>query len=357
MSLFRTSVVLPYALATGAVFSGAVVLTARLQLSTPCVFCVLLPLTWLTAAIVCRGMRGRPNTLGGVAPMSGPPMREAWGGKRYQLIVMPLNHFGEKVRFVLDLVDAPYEESDIFGILCMLLRGRSIPWLVDRLSCSTIGNSDEILAYIGAVHVPTMPAAKRRRAEALLRRTEETIKFEEKVNGLGHAVQGFGYYYVLHPTMSVHYPLTTWGGFEPNVPLLQRLLLRAAAPVLKRFMVKAFKLHGPGAASLRDTRKAKIMAVCDDVDAALKQSGGPFMFGTDISYIDISFTALMYPIMDGFMAPGDKWANGRFSSFAVYIGEKPHVKFKEFAEWAEGVMSRPCGGLIRHVFEHRETKF
>ena len=33
----------------------------------------------------------------------------------------------------------------MFGILTVWLRGRSLPWLVDRLSCSHIGNSDQIL--------------------------------------------------------------------------------------------------------------------------------------------------------------------------------------------------------------------
>lgn len=360
MALFRTSVVLPYALVVGIVFSGAVVLTASLQLSVT-VACCALPLPWLLAAIICRTIRGMPNTLTGVERLSGPTMHRAWGGKRYQLVVMPLNHFGEKVRFVLDLVDAPYEESDVFGILCMLLRGRSVPWLVDRLSCSTIGNSDEILAYIGAVHVPSMPVERRRRAEILLRRTEETMGWEEKLNGLGHAVQGYGYWYVLHPTMSVRYPLTTWGGFEPQIPLFQRLLLRAAAPLLKYFMVGAFKLDGPDAEKLRDARKQKLLDVCEDVDAALKRSGGPFIFGSDMTYVDISFAAIMYPLMDSFMSARDKWAKCRFSSYvnfasSKYAGEHPKTRFKEVAEFGDEVMRRPCGGLIRHVFEQRETK-
>ena len=67
---------------------------------------------------------------------------------------MPINHFGEKVRWIMDLLDAPYEEADVGGVITVGFRRRSVPWLVDNLSSSFIGNSDEALCYLQAVIIP-----------------------------------------------------------------------------------------------------------------------------------------------------------------------------------------------------------
>ena len=125
---------------------------------------------------------------------------------------------------------------------------------------------------------------------------------------------------VLHPTMPTTFCVTTWGGFEPNVPLLQRLALRATAPLLKQFMRGAFRLNHPRPvgdliyfligrlfSSLRlqcglqqravfvylrrraeeylGRRKARLLAVCDEVDAALDRSGGRFICGPEMTYV------------------------------------------------------------------------
>ena len=59
---------------------------------------------------------------------------------------MPINHFGERVRWALDLIKAPYEEYTVGGLISAFLRGRSVPHLIDRKALSMIGNSDECLA-------------------------------------------------------------------------------------------------------------------------------------------------------------------------------------------------------------------
>lgn len=289
--------------------------------------------------------------MSGIDHLSGP--LEFRKEKRYQLVLMPLNHFGEKARFILDLIDAPYEEVNIFGILCIFLRGRSIPWLIDKKSCSCIGNSDQILSYMNAEHVPTMTKEKRVAAEILLRRTDATISWEEKLNGLGHAVQGYAYYYVLHKDSSIDFPLATWGGFEPHVPFEQRFLLRLTTPVLKIAMRGVFALDDE---NLRDTRRKLITNCWDDIDEALKQNGGPYIMGKDMTYIDITFATLMYPMLSCMMSPMSKWANGRFTSFLQYEGESPHTKFKELHEFEEELKKRPCGMLLQRVYDRRGTR-
>ena len=65
-------------------------------------------------------------------------------------------------------------------------------------------------------------------------------------------------------------------------------------------MRDVFKLDGPDAERLRDKRKKAIADMCEQVDAALKKSGGPFIFGRDMTYVDITFASLLYPMLQGF---------------------------------------------------------
>ena len=110
---------------------------------------MLLPLAATCAYVVARIHRGAPVTLRGVVTSASESstQRSQTNSRtkepRFLLVAMPVNHFGEKLRWCLDLLGAPYEESTVGGLLSAFLRGRSVPWLVDRQSCSIIGNSDE----------------------------------------------------------------------------------------------------------------------------------------------------------------------------------------------------------------------
>ncbi|MEM1182916.1 MAG: hypothetical protein AAGM22_31520, partial [Acidobacteriota bacterium] len=155
-----------------------------------------LPAALAVAYVVARLDRGTPATMLGVAPgdVKKRLAKHRHYRPRFHLVSHPINHFGEKVRWVLDLLEAPYEETDVGAILVVLLRGRSVPWLVDRQSHSIVGNSDEIVAFAGAVVAPTIAdPLKRRAAETLCRRTAETMRWEADLNALGHALQGFAY--------------------------------------------------------------------------------------------------------------------------------------------------------------------
>merc|ERR1719204_2299832 len=102
---------------------------------------------------------------------------------------MPINHFGERLRWCMDLVGAPYEEIDVGGILSIFGRARSVPWLEDRQSCSLIGNSDECMMYIGAVHVGALPAGSTKdKCVALFQRNPDTLLWEARLNACGHAI-------------------------------------------------------------------------------------------------------------------------------------------------------------------------
>uniref|UniRef100_A0A0G4HSB1 Uncharacterized protein n=1 Tax=Chromera velia CCMP2878 TaxID=1169474 RepID=A0A0G4HSB1_9ALVE len=185
------------ALAVAAVFGIFSVLVAHFALGVLSTL-ALLPTALFFAFVAARIDRGLPATLRGV-PHSGEASEErqqrTTGVKkprrpRFDLVAMPINHYGEKLRWCMDLIKVPYRGHTTAGLLSAYFRGRSVPWLVDRWSCSLIGNSDEAIWFLNAVHVPSLQGPEREKAAKLLQRTETTMAWEQKLNDLGHAVQG-----------------------------------------------------------------------------------------------------------------------------------------------------------------------
>eukprot|EP00929_Paragymnodinium_shiwhaense_P002743 TRINITY_DN103024_c0_g1_i1.p2 TRINITY_DN103024_c0_g1~~TRINITY_DN103024_c0_g1_i1.p2 ORF type:complete len:162 (+),score=33.57 TRINITY_DN103024_c0_g1_i1:668-1153(+) len=161
--------------------------------------------------------------------------------------------------------------------------------------------------------------------------------------------------------MTVEFPLTTWGGYEPRVPLVQQLALRALAPVLKFAMREIFKLGGSEAEKLRDQRRQVLLDIMDEADAALAKNGGKYLCGEELSYIDITFASLIYPTLSLLLSPETQWANKKFSSYTQYKAKHPkgsvQAHFKNMADFEEEVLKRPCGKLVLRVFEQRGVKF
>lgn len=327
------------ALVAVATFGAFSVVVTALGLS-PAGTLALLPLPALVTYAIARKARGLPPTLAGVGGRAPRPPR---GAPRYQLVAMPVNHFGEKLRWCLDLLGVDYEESTVGGILSVFIRGRSVPWLVDRQSCSLIGNSDEALWYLSAVHVPGMEGAAREQAAALLRRDAETIAWEARLNAVGHAVQGWAYYYLLGKDADPDLSLRFWGGREPEVPWLHRLALRAGYPVLRQGMRRAFALHND---ALMQQRLDTITSVLSDADAALSDGGGKYLTGDSLSYVDIAFAALLGPLLSTTVIP--HWARGRFTSFTPLAGHPGQPR--ELAEFERALRERPSGQHVERLF-------
>ena len=143
------------AISVAAVHSLAALFFAYFSFSVLSVACAL-PFVTLGAAFTARAIRGDPATLKGIEVGLGERgafhrLADAINGvtnkdrPRFRLVAMPINHFGERIRWALDLIGAPYEECTVGGLISAFLRGRSVPQLIDRKSCSMIGNSDECL--------------------------------------------------------------------------------------------------------------------------------------------------------------------------------------------------------------------
>mmetsp|Transcript_9047 Transcript_9047/g.27752 ORF Transcript_9047/g.27752 Transcript_9047/m.27752 type:complete len:380 (-) Transcript_9047:87-1226(-) len=322
-----------------------------------------LPAALAIAYVVARFDRGTvPATLLGVTArdVKKSLAKHRQYRPRFQLVSHPINHFGEKTRWVLDLVEAPYEETDVGAILVSMLRGRSVPWLVDRQANSIIGNSDEIVAYVGAVVAPAIEdPAKRQAAETLCRRTVETMRWEADLNALGHALQGFAYGIALNAPEPYrragrHVALTAWGAYEGRlVPLFDRCLLVTCYPLIRRFMAHALKLTD-------DARKAAYRQTLDAVlakaDDALKDS--PYVAGDHFTYVDIALASLMGAVLPTVVFAGEKpkWARGRFRSFARLVGpssSKEAVFPPALLAFEQEVLRRPVGKHVLRLFRDR----
>ncbi|CAL1159923.1 unnamed protein product [Cladocopium goreaui] len=322
-----------------------------------------LPFVVLASAVAARAIRGDPATLGGIRV--GLQDRklfhhavDALEGKKdrpqYALIAMPINHFGERVRWVLDLIGADYEEFTVGGLISAFLRGRSVPHLIDRKSCSMIGNSDECIAYLSAVYVPTIQDSQlREKAASFLASNEQTRIWNKKLNQLGHLVQGWCYFYILAGDMDTEGCLTAWGAFEPKVPLVHRLVLRLFGPVFKSMMRLAFDLSS---VEVRDKRREMIEQVLDDIDKTLSKQ--KYLTGASLSHVDITLSALLAPMLAAHLAwaPKSRYANGRFTSFHGAFDRMRGKWPRALSEFEQALVKRPCAKFVMTLYEEMRSK-
>eukprot|EP00747_Dinoflagellata_sp_TGD_P205867 gnl/TRDRNA2_/TRDRNA2_79613_c0_seq1.p1 gnl/TRDRNA2_/TRDRNA2_79613_c0~~gnl/TRDRNA2_/TRDRNA2_79613_c0_seq1.p1 ORF type:complete len:271 (-),score=35.18 gnl/TRDRNA2_/TRDRNA2_79613_c0_seq1:124-936(-) len=262
---------------------------------------------------------------------------------------MPINHFGERVRFCMDLLGLQYDETDSGGLVNAFIFGQSVPYLIDRKSCSHIGNSDECIRYLYATQPEVMTSSAVR---VLLQQTEETVAWENDLNKLGHAIQGWAYYYMLGPDWPLEGPLVCWGAHEPLCPLAHRIILRLFGQVFKAAMRKAaFKLDDE---KLMLERKNTIFTLLDRVDTLVGSDGQGYLVGSQLTYVDISFCSLMAPMLGSklvFASPSS-WAKGRFKSFEEAgrqgVWKKmPHT----LVEFEEQLAKRPSGKYVCRIYK------
>jgi glutathione S-transferase len=287
--------------------------------------------------------------------------------KRYRLVAMPINHFGEKVRWSMDLIGVPYEEMNVGGILSLFFRGRTVPWLVDFKSKSVIGNSDEILMYLSAVYVPTLTGTQQALAQRLLTRNQTTLEWEDELNKFGHAIQGWGYYYLMKSNVSSDYSLRPWGAFEPRVSLLEKVFLRLTHSFFRTFLTVGLALKNE---KVHAKRREIIDSLLNKVDSYFeKNPSALYLTGDHISYVDIIFCSLAAPLLYfTIVSPPPSanqksfYAKNRFSSFVISNPTKYHELLsnypKELKDLERDFLSRPCGKyVVRMYLENRWKRF
>merc|ERR1712039_338187 len=183
-----------------------------------------------------------------------------------------------------------------------------------------INNSDEIIFYLGAVHVPKMRDSARLKAETFLKRTKKSMEWEEKLSWMGHDHQGWAYHYINNPTNG--FPSGAirllWGRNEPCIPILDRLLANALwHPLLKWFVSMGFNFSNDG----QEVRLRRLLALLDEVDAALEGSGNNFIMGEELTYIDVIYAGMWGPWLPSvtMSTVPVKFANGRFRSYEHFL--------------------------------------
>lgn len=209
-------------------------------------------------------------------------------------------------------------------------------------------------AYLSAVYVPTIQDSQlRERAASFLQSNEHTAMWNEKLNQLGHLVQGWCYFYVLGSDSDTEGCLTAWGAYEPKVPLVHRLILRLFGPGFKHAMRMAFDLSDE---TVRDRRKQMIDKILDEIDETLSKQ--KYLTGPSLSHVDITFSALLAPMLPAHVAwaPRSLYANGRFESFHGALDRMRGKWPRALSEFEQTLVKRPCAKHVMTLYGEMRSK-
>eukprot|EP00697_Spironema_sp_BW2_P016235 gnl/Spiro4/7386_TR3875_c0_g1_i1.p1 gnl/Spiro4/7386_TR3875_c0_g1~~gnl/Spiro4/7386_TR3875_c0_g1_i1.p1 ORF type:complete len:342 (-),score=53.40 gnl/Spiro4/7386_TR3875_c0_g1_i1:6-1007(-) len=299
----------------------------------------------LVTALLYRARLGLPAT------MAGNKVPSRFNDVRFELVSMPVSHFVEKVRWTLDKLSVKYDETTRAGLLSMFVLGQSVPALVDRQSCSTIGNSDEIIRYIDGVLGHSFTPEQRSFIAV-----EPMLPWQARLNEYGHAIQGFAYFYLLGDDTRTHSDaMRAWGAFEPRVGILERTIIRLGFPVFRFLMRRAFNL---ASVEGHQKRRAIIDKMLDSADQAL--TSNPYLTGPTMHITDVTFAALTAPLLPSaiLFSSNGQYANGRMTSLVLDPTEASKLRERTPADLLaleESILARPCGQLVVRLFRDRKT--
>jgi glutathione S-transferase len=207
----------------------------------------------------------------------------------FRLITIPVSHYVEKVRWALDYLKIPFQESpqmppfhrgavQKYGVTTVpVLIADSLAEPLRMRIVKT--DSTEILRYLDTLHpgklYPTDPALQ-----------ELSTELETLFNlTLGVSTRCWGYSYIL--TRELLYPRWTLG-----VPFWQKLLFPIIFPKVEPIIRENFKITATSATESYQ----EIIGVFDRVNEVLSD-GRKYLLGDRFSAIDITFAALAVPIL------------------------------------------------------------
>jgi glutathione S-transferase len=198
-----------------------------------------------------------------------------------RLHTITFSHYVEKVRWCMDRLGVAYEEVPNAGILGVLLTGRTVPVLEVPPGLTRIGDSPRILRYLWGEFSGRLPAGR----TAFLAPTPAALELEQYFDQrLGNDVRVWVYSRIFERR---DLTLRSWGLEEPRVPLWQRMLLRAGAPLL-RFAVRRMLGVTPTRAARALERTGEAFVRVD----ALLADGRRYLTGDALSFADIAFASL-----------------------------------------------------------------
>ena len=199
----------------------------------------------------------------------------------FRLITIPVSHYVEKVRWALDYLKIPFQESPqmppFHRVAIKKYGGTTVPVLVGNSIVKT--DSTDILRYLDTLApgklYPIDPEVQ-----------ELNTELETLFNlTLGVSTRRWGYSHVL--TGELLYPRWTLG-----VPLWQKLLFPLIFPKIEPIIRENFKITATSAAESYQ----EIIGVFDRVNQVLAD-GRKYLLGDQFSAIDSTFAALAVPIL------------------------------------------------------------
>lgn len=201
---------------------------------------------------------------------------------KFKLITIPVSHYSEKVRWALDYLEIPFQESPHTPPFHRQATGKyggsSTPVLVTDLGKS-FTDSTEILRYLDTLH-PGKLYPPEPEIQAL------TLELEKLFNQrLGTNTRRWGYSYILTPQLIK--PKWTVG-----VPIWEKLLFPIIFPKMRSIIVETMKISETSATE----SYLKIDRVFNRVNEVLSD-GRKYLLGDQFSAIDITFAALAVPVL------------------------------------------------------------
>jgi glutathione S-transferase len=202
------------------------------------------------------------------------------------LVTIPFSHFCEKARWSLDHARVGYrEEGHVPGLHRRAVqracgKAGSVPLLVLDGE-GVLDDSPLIVRWADARATSDrklLPSGGRERDEALALEHHLDVDFAPHVRRLA--------YFHLLPDRRAALEL-----MRIATPRLEHALVRAAFPLLRRFMSRAMRIDAEHAARSRD----KVRAVFDEMNKRLGD-GRPYLMGDRFGAIDIAFAAFSSPL-------------------------------------------------------------
>ncbi|EDQ92518.1 uncharacterized protein MONBRDRAFT_35579 [Monosiga brevicollis MX1] len=228
------------------------------------------------------------------------------------LHTITFSHFVERVRWTMQRLNFEYKEQPDVGVFGLLMQARTVPRLELPAAQTVIGDSSAIMDYLWAQAQASPETAER---AAFLRPTPEILELEKEMcEVLGNQSRRWLYQHIFdHPQIL----LGLWGIKDKRIPTWQRMLLpyiypllRSAAwpvvlsrssldvtcrPCLTRWVanlsesVRSMLNISPRSA---ERVMERVEAMFAKLDEQLEKSGGPFLFGKELTRADITLASL-----------------------------------------------------------------
>jgi glutathione S-transferase len=255
---------------------------------------------------------------------------------QHRLVTMPFSHFCEKARWSLDAAGVAYtEEGHCPGLHRFAVKRTgshrtSVPVLVQASGGGVLAESADIVQFADA-----NAASDRKILPAGGRARDEALALEKRFDvDLAPHVRRFAYFHLL-PLRAQTFRL-----FDIRTPRFERIAVRVAFPLLRRFMKKFMRIDpATTAASLDQTRREV------DAASALLADGRPFLTGDRFTAADISFAAFLAPLT----LPAEHPVTG--ASSGIDLGALP----PGFAEEARRIQATPAGQFAARMYRERRA--